>query len=101
MRGAVEAKRKRGSRGCRVSEEVAGGSEQESEADLDLAAGIGKVAVAAGRSGEWRIKVQAGQIGGSHGPQSTRYGSSGGRNNVPPPQPLFAWLGPRAVFVCL
>src|SRR6266705_1642568 len=74
--GVVSIKGKRGGRSRRVSEDSANGSEQESEADLDLTTGVGEVAVAAGRRGEWRIKVQAGQIGGSYCAQSTGYDCS-------------------------
>src|SRR6202140_5665228 len=74
--GVVSAKGNRAGESRRVSEDSAIGSEQEAEADLDLAAGIGKVAVAACCRREWRIKVQAGQIGGSYCTQSTGYDGS-------------------------
>src|SRR6267378_1895611 len=65
-------KMKRGSRSCRVSEHFAMGSEQEAEADLDLAAGIGKVAVAVGWSGERGVKAEARQVGRSPSRSASR-----------------------------
>lgn len=73
--GTVTAKRNCGGRSRCGSEDSAIGSEQEAEANLDLTAGIGKVTVAVRQGSEWRIKVQAWQIGGSHRPQATWYGS--------------------------
>ncbi len=57
--GTAQAKKNRGSfKGCRgLSEEVTG-SEEETEANLNLAAGVGKIAVGIGDAAEWRVERQ-------------------------------------------
>src|SRR5882762_10045144 len=71
--GAAIAKRERGGRSRRASEDSAIGSEQEAEADLNLTAGIGKVAVGICGSAKHRreravhIQVETGsRVGASH-----------------------------------
>ena len=95
-RCAVTSKRNRGGLSRRGLEESAIGSEQESEADLDLTAGIRKVAVAAGWSGEGGIKAEARQVGRSPS-RSASHGSIRSCDGACGYNPVCECLGSRNV----